>query len=612
MAAEKNTPTSGQSGLTPKQLAEQARAESEAAERRRERTIRIVGGLVVLLVVGRPAGRRVPRRSGRRHRQLGRPRPRRRTRTPPCPPGSSGDNYGVPYGTGWTSADEAKLPDARDLGGLPVPGLRAGRGGLRRRRSRRWPTRARSSCSTGRPPSSTSAWPRTTQANGNPNSSARATSAWGCAIDAGQGRRVPLGRLRHPARRRGRRLLRPAADRPRDDGRDRRRGPGHLHQVRPGRHLPARGRPTATRRSSRPASAAPRPPTSTASSSTGPTWPTSRASRRRSTPRPPSDRRAGHLDPQPGPVGLAPGPAAAAGVRAVHPGGDLRRHVGRRPALGRPRRQPGPRLRRGRLGGAVRDHRRAALPRRSPTGRPTSAPGGSGLRGAIAIWEGGLGIWGAIALGTVGAWIGCRRQGVPLPPFADAAGRGRPAGPGHRAARATGSTRSSSASPRTCRGAWRSTRCTGPTGYEQFATFHPTFLYEALWLVGVAGLVAWADRRWTLGHGRAFALYVAAYCVGRLGMELLRIDPATQVGGIRINVFTSVVVGRGGGRLLRGQRPDATRARGPGCPPGYRGRSGAGSRSRSEGTLSPGEVRTFGARLLAVQSTSSGFRVPHS
>jgi len=170
--------------------------------------------------------------------------------------------------------------------------------------------------------------------------------------------------------------------------------------------------------------------------------------------------------------------------------------------------------------------------------------GGSGLRGAIAIWEGGLGIWGAIALGTVGAWIGCRRHGVPLPPFTDALAVGVPL------AQAIGRL-----------GNWFNQELFGkptdlpwgleidpafrPSGYEQFATFHPTFLYEALWLVGVAGLVVWADRRWTLGHGRAFALYVAAYCVGRLGMEMLRIDPATQVGGIRINVFTSVVVGLG-------------------------------------------------------------------
>ena len=200
--------------------------------------------------------------------------------------------------------------------------------------------------------------------------------------------------------------------------------------------------------------------------------------------------------------------------------------------------------------------------------------GGSGVRGAVAIWEGGLGIWGAIALGTVGAWIGCRRHGVPLPPFADALAVGVPL------AQAIGRL-----------GNWFNQELFGkptdlpwgleidpvhrPEGYEQFATFHPTFLYEALWLVGVAGLVAWADRRWNLGHGRAFALYVAAYCVGRLGMELLRIDPATQLGGIRINVFTSVVVGIGAvvyfvisARTRPGREaPDALRGIGAGQEP---------------------------------------------
>lgn len=170
--------------------------------------------------------------------------------------------------------------------------------------------------------------------------------------------------------------------------------------------------------------------------------------------------------------------------------------------------------------------------------------GGSGIGGAVAIWEGGLGIWGAVALGGVGAWIGCRRHGVPLPPFADSIAVGL------ALAQAIGRW-----------GNWFNQELFGrptdlpwgleidpvhrPEGYAQYVTFHPTFLYESLWLVGVAALVAWADRRWTMGHGRAFALYVAAYCVGRLGMELLRIDPATQLGGIRINVFTSILVGAG-------------------------------------------------------------------
>ncbi|MGB8020750.1 MAG: prolipoprotein diacylglyceryl transferase [Candidatus Nanopelagicales bacterium] len=169
-------------------------------------------------------------------------------------------------------------------------------------------------------------------------------------------------------------------------------------------------------------------------------------------------------------------------------------------------------------------------------------PGGSGVSGAVAVWRGGLGIWGAVALGAVGALIGCRRHGVPLPPFADSIAVGLPL------AQAIGRL-----------GNWFNQELFGrptdlpwglqidpahrPAGYAQYSTFHPTFLYESLWLVGVAVLVAWADRRWTMGHGRAFALYAATYCLGRLGVELLRIDPATMIAGIRINVFTSVVVG---------------------------------------------------------------------
>ena len=78
-----------------------------------------------------------------------------------------------------------------------------------------------------------------------------------------------------------------------------------------------------------------------------------------------------------------------------------------------------------------------------------------------------------------------------------------------------------------------------------FRSFHPTFLYESLWLVGVALVVIWADRRFTMGHGRAFALYVLLYVLGRVWIELLRIDPANLVGGVRLNVWTSILVGIG-------------------------------------------------------------------
>jgi prolipoprotein diacylglyceryl transferase len=72
---------------------------------------------------------------------------------------------------------------------------------------------------------------------------------------------------------------------------------------------------------------------------------------------------------------------------------------------------------------------------------------------------------------------------------------------------------------------------------------HPTFLYELLWNLAVAALVVWADRRFRLGHGRAFALYVAGYTAGRFWIEQMRTDHATRVfGDIRINVVVSVVV----------------------------------------------------------------------
>ena len=131
--------------------------------------------------------------------------------------------------------------------------------------------------------------------------------------------------------------------------------------------------------------------------------------------------------------------------------------------------------------------------------------GGHPLR-AFAIWEGGLGIWGAIALGGVGAWIACRRRGIPLPAFADALAPGPAGRPGDRPARATGSTTSSTAAAPTCRGRlkiyeWDGGRAAlGLDGQPiVLGYFHPTFLYELLWNLAAAAFVIWADRRFRLG-----------------------------------------------------------------------------------------------------------------
>jgi prolipoprotein diacylglyceryl transferase len=77
---------------------------------------------------------------------------------------------------------------------------------------------------------------------------------------------------------------------------------------------------------------------------------------------------------------------------------------------------------------------------------------------------------------------------------------------------------------------------------DHVLTYHPTFLYELLWDVGVALLVIWADRRWKLTGGRAFALYAAAYTVGRFWIEALRVDDAHRFLGLRLNDWTSILV----------------------------------------------------------------------
>jgi prolipoprotein diacylglyceryl transferase len=179
-------------------------------------------------------------------------------------------------------------------------------------------------------------------------------------------------------------------------------------------------------------------------------------------------------------------------------------------------------------------------------------PGGDPLR-ALEIWNGGLGIWGAIALGGVGAWIGCRRRGLPLPFFADAVA------PGIVAAQAVGRlgnwfNQELYGAPTTLpwgleiyRRVDPSTGAPDPIGgialdHTPTQIVQPTFLYELVWNLLVAAVVVVADRRFRLGHGRAFAVYVAGYTLGRFFIELMRTDEATLVFGVRINVLVSAVV----------------------------------------------------------------------
>ncbi|MFU8872597.1 prolipoprotein diacylglyceryl transferase [Micromonospora sp. SL4-19] len=177
--------------------------------------------------------------------------------------------------------------------------------------------------------------------------------------------------------------------------------------------------------------------------------------------------------------------------------------------------------------------------------------GGEPLK-AFAIWEGGLGIWGAVAGGAVGAWFAARQLGIPLGVVADALAPGLPL------AQAVGRL-----------GNWFNNELYGgrtslPWGLQvhvmdpdnpghalrdeaghpvlQPGLYHPTFLYEAIWTIGVAALVFALDRKLRFGRGRAFALYVMGYTAGRFWIEMMRTDEANHILGLRLNVWTAVLV----------------------------------------------------------------------
>ena len=163
------------------------------------------------------------------------------------------------------------------------------------------------------------------------------------------------------------------------------------------------------------------------------------------------------------------------------------------------------------------------------------------------VWNGGLGIWGAVALGAVGAWIACRRYGLRLTAFADVVA------PGVLLAQAIGRW-----------GNWFNQELFGapttapwglridpdhpnfPVGMPADTLFHPTFLYESLWSLAGVALLLTLDRVVRLRRGAMVWAYVAWYTLGRVWIEALRIDDAEMVTlfGVtaRLNVWTSLLL----------------------------------------------------------------------
>jgi prolipoprotein diacylglyceryl transferase len=162
---------------------------------------------------------------------------------------------------------------------------------------------------------------------------------------------------------------------------------------------------------------------------------------------------------------------------------------------------------------------------------------------ALYLWRGGLGVWGAIAMGALGVVIGARRKGIRVLPVLDAMV------PGVLVAQAIGRwgnwfNQELFGRPTDLPWALEIDAAHRPPGYFDAETFHPTFLYEFLWCLAAFAVVVWLDRRLRLGHGRVVALYVMAYTLGRGWIEMLRIDDVQlqDVLGLRLNVWTSIIL----------------------------------------------------------------------
>ena len=163
---------------------------------------------------------------------------------------------------------------------------------------------------------------------------------------------------------------------------------------------------------------------------------------------------------------------------------------------------------------------------------------------ALKIWNGGLGIWGAISLGTIGAYLSYKRIGRDreLPPFSVFAGALAPGVALAQAIGRWGNWFNGELFGKPLDAPWALSIPVGlrPMGYKEFETFHPTFLYESLWCIAIAVILIYLTPRFS--GGAIFSLYVAGYSAGRFFIEGLRIDQAHSLGALRLNQYVSLLL----------------------------------------------------------------------
>ncbi len=160
---------------------------------------------------------------------------------------------------------------------------------------------------------------------------------------------------------------------------------------------------------------------------------------------------------------------------------------------------------------------------------------------ALAIWEGGLTFFGGLFGGAAAVIIYTHRKGASVPAMADAAA---PALPLAQAIGRWGNYFNQELYGRPTDLPW-ALEVEPPfrrPGYQEFATFHPTFLYESLWNLGLVGVLLWLDRRGTLRRGSLIFVYLIGYGVGRAWTEALRIDTFERYLGLSRNNWIAIVI----------------------------------------------------------------------
>jgi prolipoprotein diacylglyceryl transferase len=169
------------------------------------------------------------------------------------------------------------------------------------------------------------------------------------------------------------------------------------------------------------------------------------------------------------------------------------------------------------------------------------------------VWKGGLGIPGGLLAGVLSGYVVARRRGLPVPDLLDVVA---PAIPLAQAVGRLGNWFNQELFGRPTDLPWglEIDPTNRPVRYRDIATFHPTFLYESVWNLALVVLLLLLDRRRRLRPGSLFACYVTGYGLGRLWIEALRIDPASQLVGVRVNIWTSLLAIVGGTAVLAARR----------------------------------------------------------